>query len=100
MTLLGVGGGALNSGGSTTLGGIGSGYIYAAWKGQVAYTTPNFNGFQATVGITNPNQGIAVHKIITVQHSLLLLAYSKIVLVLKVKLHIALQQIISQEKSG
>jgi len=59
MTLLGVGGGALNSGGSTTLGGIGSGYIYAAWKGQVAYTTPNFNGFQATVGITNPNQGVS-----------------------------------------
>jgi len=59
MTLLGVGGGALNSGGSTTLGGIGTGYIYAAWKGQVAYTTPNFNGFQATVGITNPNQGVA-----------------------------------------
>ena len=58
MTLLGVGAGALNSGASTTLGGIGTGYIYAAWKGQVAYTTPNFNGFQATVGITNPNQGI------------------------------------------
>jgi predicted porin len=56
MTLLGVGGGAANSGAATTLGGIGSGYIYAAWKGQVAYTTPNFNGFQATVGITNPNQ--------------------------------------------
>jgi len=59
MTLLGVGSGALNSGGATTLGGIGSGYVYAAWKGQVAYTTPNFNGFQATVGITNPNQGLA-----------------------------------------
>ncbi len=58
MTLLGVGAGAANSGGSTTLGGIGTGYIYAAWKGQVAYTTPNFNGFQATVGITNPNQGL------------------------------------------
>lgn len=58
MTLLGVGAGALNSGGSTTLGGIGTGYIYAAWKGQVAYTTPNFNGFQATVGIINPNQGL------------------------------------------
>jgi predicted porin len=58
MTLLGVGGGAANSGASTTLGGIGSGYIYAAWKGQVAYTTPNFNGFQATVGIVNPNQGL------------------------------------------
>jgi len=59
MTLLGVGAGAANSGGSTTLGGIGTGYIYAAWKGQVAYTTPNFNGFQATVGITNPNQGVS-----------------------------------------
>jgi predicted porin len=58
MTLLGVGAGAAASGGSTTLGGIGTGYIYAGWKGQVAYTTPNFNGFQATVGITNPNQGI------------------------------------------
>jgi predicted porin len=56
MTLLGVGAGAGNSGASTTLGGIGSGYIYAAWKGQIAYTTPNMNGFQATVGITNPNQ--------------------------------------------
>jgi len=61
MTLLGVGAGtATTSGAATTLGGIGTGYIYAAWKGQVAYTTPNFNGFQATVGITNPNQGIDV----------------------------------------
>jgi len=58
MTLLGVGAGAANSGAATTLGGIGTGYIYAAWKGQIAYTTPNFNGFQATVGITNPNQGV------------------------------------------
>jgi len=56
MTLLGVGGDAKASGNKTTLGGIGTGYIYAAWKGQVAYTTPNFNGFQATIGITNPNQ--------------------------------------------
>jgi len=59
MTLLGVGAqGISTSGHSTTLGGIGTGYIYAAWKGQVAYTTPNFNGFQATVGLTNPNQGL------------------------------------------
>jgi predicted porin len=65
MTLLGVGGiangGAYVGSGSavnTTIGGIGSGYMYAAWKGQIAYTTPNFNGFQATVGITNPNQGL------------------------------------------
>ncbi len=60
MTLLGVGSGgglsgtALNS----TNGGIGTGYIYAAWKGQIAYTSPNWNGFQFTAGITNPNQGI------------------------------------------
>ena len=65
MTLLGVGAvgggtGGVNaaSGNATTIGGIGTGYIYAAWKGQIAYTTPNFNGFQATVGITNPNQGV------------------------------------------
>ena len=56
MTLLGVGGASGNSGAKTTLGGIGTGYIYAAWKGQATYTTPNFNGFQASVGITNPNQ--------------------------------------------
>jgi len=57
MTLLGVGAGAAASGatGNTTLGCIGTGYQYAAWKGQVAYTTPNLNGFQATVGIVNPN---------------------------------------------
>jgi predicted porin len=58
MTLLGVGGGAASvSGAATTLGGIGTGYIYPAWKGQVSYTTPNMNGFTATIGITNPNQG-------------------------------------------
>jgi len=59
MTLLGVGAGAGVSGATTTLGGIGSGYIYPAWKGQIAYTTPNMNGLQATVGITNPNQASA-----------------------------------------
>ena len=57
MTLLGVGGGAGVSGASTTLGGIGTGYIYPAWKGQIAYTTPNMNGFSATIAVTNPNQG-------------------------------------------
>ena len=58
MTLLGFGapGATATSGASTSLGGIGTGYIYPAWKGQVAYTTPNMNGFQATIGITNPNQ--------------------------------------------
>jgi predicted porin len=52
MTLLGVGAGGGASGGNTTLGRIGYGYLYADWKPQIAYTTPNFSGFQATVGIT------------------------------------------------
>jgi predicted porin len=53
MTLLGVGAGAGGlAGNTTTLGRIGTGFIYADWKSQIAYTTPNFNGFQATVGIT------------------------------------------------
>jgi len=57
MTLLGVGAGTSGiSGQKTSLGGIGTGYIYPAWKGQISYTTPNMNGFQATIGITNPNQ--------------------------------------------
>lgn len=50
MTLLGVGAGG--PGGNTTLGRIGYGYIYADWKPQIAYTTPNFGGFQATAGIS------------------------------------------------
>lgn len=57
MTLLGVGSQGLvgTSGGTTTtLGGIGTGYIYSDWKGQISYTTPNMNGFQATVGIVQP----------------------------------------------
>ena len=53
MTLLGVGSGAaLLAGNTTTLGRIGTGFIYADWKAQIAYTTPNFNGFNATVGVT------------------------------------------------
>jgi len=51
MTLLGVGAGA--GLGNATYGRIGTGYIYADWKSQIAYTTPNFNGFQATVGLSN-----------------------------------------------
>jgi predicted porin len=53
MTLLGVGAGAGSRvPNTTTLGRIGSGFLYADWKNQATYTTPNFNGFQATVGIT------------------------------------------------
>ncbi len=50
MTLLGVGNPA--NYGTTTGGRIGTGFQYADWKQQIAYTTPNLNGFQATVGIT------------------------------------------------
>jgi predicted porin len=57
MTLLGVGAGSYRNGTTqnTTFGGIGTGYQYAAWKGQVAYTTPNMNGFQATIGLVHPD---------------------------------------------
>lgn len=54
MTLLGVGAGSVTAGNTTTLGRIGTGYVYADWIGQIAYTTPNMNGFQATLGITQP----------------------------------------------
>jgi predicted porin len=54
MTLLGVGAGNSTVGNTTTLGRIGTGYVYADWIGQIAYTTPNMNGFQATLGITQP----------------------------------------------
>jgi len=53
MTLLGVGSSAGSlAGNTTTLGRIGTGFIYADWKSQVAYTSPNWNGFNFTVGLT------------------------------------------------
>jgi predicted porin len=53
MTLLGVGSAAGSlAGNTTTLGRIGRGFMYADWKSQVAYTSPNFNGFNFTVGAT------------------------------------------------
>ena len=57
MTLLGVGSQGIvgSSGGqTTTLGRIGTGYIYADWNGQIAYTTPNMNGFSLTLGVMQP----------------------------------------------
>jgi predicted porin len=60
MTLLGVGAGAGSlAGNTTTLGRIGTGFMYADWKAQVAYTTPNWNGFQATVGVTQAWNALA-----------------------------------------
>ncbi|MDP3677670.1 MAG: porin, partial [Methylotenera sp.] len=54
MTLLGVGAAGSNASGTTTLGGIGSGYIYADWKAQVSYASPNWNGFSFAVGVMQP----------------------------------------------
>jgi hypothetical protein len=53
MTLLGVGTGA-GGAGNSTLGRIGSGYLYADWNAQVQYQSPNFNGFQVTGAIKEP----------------------------------------------
>jgi len=53
MTLLGVGVGA-GAGGSSTLGRIGSGYVYADWVGQISYASPNWNGFSFAVGVREP----------------------------------------------
>jgi len=53
MTLLGVGIGA-GGNGNSTLGRIGSGYLYADWVGQIQYQSPNFNGFQFTAAVRQP----------------------------------------------
>lgn len=39
---------------NTTLGRIGSGYIYADFQPQITYTTPKFSGLQASVGVFQP----------------------------------------------
>ncbi|HEY7987130.1 MAG TPA: porin [Methylophilaceae bacterium] len=57
QTLLGVGSQGIvgNTGGTTTtLGRIGTGFIYADFTGQINYTTPDWNGFQVTAGIRQP----------------------------------------------
>jgi len=57
MTLLGVGAPGSAAGAApsnTTLGGIGFGYIYTDWLAQIDYTTPDFSGFNITVGIFDP----------------------------------------------
>jgi len=62
MTLLGVGVGA-GGAGNSTLGRIGSGYLYADWNGQIQYQSPNFNGFQVTGAIKEPVLNAANHNL-------------------------------------
>ncbi|MCX8518784.1 MAG: porin, partial [Methylophilaceae bacterium] len=52
MTLLGVGSQGLGEarGATTTLGRIGTGFLYADFNGQINYTSPDWNGFQFVVG--------------------------------------------------
>ncbi len=60
MTLLGVGSGAGSlAGNTTTLGRIGTGFMYADWKAQVAYSSPNWNGFSFTAGVTQAWNAVA-----------------------------------------
>ena len=63
MTLLGVGVGA-GGPGNSTLGRIGSGYVYADWMGQIQYQSPNWNGFSFAVAAreglrNNLNAGVS-----------------------------------------
>jgi hypothetical protein len=52
MSLLGVGAGFVASDpGHTTLGGLGFGYVYTDRLAQIDYSTPNWGGFQGTLGI-------------------------------------------------
>ena len=58
MTLLGVGTGA-GGAGNSTLGRIGSGYLYADWVAQMQYQSPNFGGFQVQGAIREPFNSVA-----------------------------------------
>jgi len=62
MTLPGVGAPGSAAGptpSNTTLGGIGFGYIYTDWLAQIDYTTPDFSGFNVTVGVFDPLNGLS-----------------------------------------
>jgi len=62
QTLLGVGSAAGSlAGNTTTLGRIGRGFMYADWKSQVAYTSPNWNGFSFTAGVTQAWNALATN---------------------------------------
>jgi hypothetical protein len=61
QTLLGVGSQGVvgaTGGTTTTLGRIGTGFLYADFRGQINYTTPNWNGFSGTIGISQPWQNV------------------------------------------
>jgi predicted porin len=55
QTLFGVGYGTAGNGG-TTLGGIGLGYDYAAWRSQVKWTSNDMNGFKVAIAVADSSQ--------------------------------------------
>ncbi len=58
MTLLGLGGAFLSEDPAhTSLGGLGFGYVYTDRLAQMNYTTPDWGGFQGTLGIFQPFDG-------------------------------------------
>lgn len=61
MTLLSVGTGAGFQGAiNTTLGMIGTGYIYTEFQPQITYTSPNWNGFNFAAGAFQPRNTAGV----------------------------------------
>jgi len=64
QTLWGVGYGTSGNG-TTTLGGIGLGYDYAAWRSQVRWTSNDMNGFKIALAVLDnggPSIGLAGDK--------------------------------------
>jgi len=57
-TLFSVGAMAGPDTGGTSLGRIGFGYIYPDFRTRFVYQTPNINGFQLSVGVFDPDEGI------------------------------------------
>jgi predicted porin len=53
QTLFGVGAFPAEGGGSTSLGGIASGYDYAAWRSQVKWTSNDMNGFKIALAVVH-----------------------------------------------
>ena len=52
---------------NTTLGGIGYGYIYTDWLSQIDYTTPDFAGFNVTLGAFDPLNSLSEPGLATTQ---------------------------------
>jgi len=59
MTLFGVGAFLGTEGGGTTLGRIGSGYVYPEFNSRMAWKSPDMSGFSIEVGLFDPDENTA-----------------------------------------